>query len=106
DGPQILADASSYVAGINAYIDRAGNPLFTVTTLPAENIALGVRSAHFTPPDLVSIATLVGGIFGNGGGGQLSNALLYEQLLLKFGRERRVVAGAPELVAAARGRRT
>jgi len=44
---------------------------------------------------VVSIATLVGGIFGVGGGGQLSNAVLYEQLLKKFGAEKYNVPGSP-----------
>ena len=42
DGPQILSDATNYVAGINAYIAKAQNPLFnTLTMMPAEYIALG-----------------------------------------------------------------
>ncbi|MBV9606332.1 MAG: penicillin acylase family protein, partial [Solirubrobacterales bacterium] len=40
----------------------------------------------------------VGGIFGNGGGQQLSNAVLYEGLKAQFGPERRNVAGSPELI--------
>ena len=65
--------------------------------MPAEYAALGhaQRPAPFTLEDLVSIATLVGGIFGNGGGDQLSNAVLYESLAEKFGRERYVVGGSP-----------
>ena len=49
----------------------------------------------FTLENLVSIATLVGGIFGNGGGDQLSNAILYENMAQKFGGEHYVVAGSP-----------
>ena len=81
DGPQVLQDATNYVTGINAYIARAQNPLFTATTMPAEYTVLGLTPKPFTVEDLVSIATLVGGIFGNGGGAQLSNAVLYENLL-------------------------
>src|SRR5262249_8048924 len=53
----------------------------------------------FTVQDVVKIATLVGGIFGNGGGQQLSNAILYENLKQQFGPERVNVAGSPELIS-------
>ncbi|MGZ4267410.1 MAG: penicillin acylase family protein, partial [Solirubrobacteraceae bacterium] len=97
DGPQVLSDATNYVAGLNAYIAKAQNPLFTGTMMPAEYLALGMTGPQpFTVEDLVKIATLVGGIFGNGGGEQLSNAVLYQDLERKFGKERRLVAGSPE----------
>lgn len=102
DGPQILADITNYVAGINAYIMAAKlNP----TLMPGEYAAIGQPGGPqlFRPEDLISIASLVGGIFGQGGGGQLNNAILYEQLLKRFGREHYVVAGSPEGVPAARG---
>jgi acyl-homoserine lactone acylase PvdQ len=104
DGQQILADASSYVNGINAYIDKAKQPLNTLTMMPAEYTALGMAQgpAPFTLQNLVSIATLVGGIFGNGGGDQLSNAVLYQSLTQKFGRERRAVDGSPVVIAQAK----
>ncbi len=99
DGPQILNDATDYVDGINAYIVKAENPLNALTMLPAEYAAIGQPQGPqpFTVEDLVSIATLVGGIFGNGGGQQLSNAVLYENMKQKFGPEHFVVAGSPEL---------
>ncbi|HEV3391350.1 MAG TPA: penicillin acylase family protein [Solirubrobacteraceae bacterium] len=99
DGPQILSDATNYVDGINAYIAKAENPLNALTMLPAEYAAIGRPQGPqpFTVEDLVSIATLVGGIFGNGGGQQLSNAVLYENMKQKFGPEHFVVAGSPEL---------
>jgi acyl-homoserine lactone acylase PvdQ len=110
-GPQVFSDATNYVTGINAYIQHAENPLFAGTALPVEYAALGMKSVEpFTVEDLVSIAALVGGIFGNGGGDQLNNAVMYEQLKKRFGREYASVAGSPERVArphgsAARGRR-
>ncbi len=101
DGPQILSDATNYVDGINAYIAKAVSPLNALTMLPAEYAAIGQPQGPqpFTVEDLVSIATLVGGIFGNGGGQQLSNAVLYQDMEQKFGREHFVVAGSPELSA-------
>src|SRR5581483_7030143 len=99
-GHQIYDDATNYVAGINAYIARTKNPLFAAATLPGEYVALGKVPEPFTLEDVVSIATLVGGIFGNGGGDQLNNAVLYQSLRKRFGRERRNLAGSPELVRA------
>jgi acyl-homoserine lactone acylase PvdQ len=98
DGQQILSDATNYVAGINAYISQAENPLNALTMLPAEYTAIGQPQGPqpFTLQDIVKIATLVGGIFGNGGGQQLSNAVLYENLEQQFGPERRNLAGSPE----------
>jgi acyl-homoserine lactone acylase PvdQ len=103
-GGQVISDVNNYVAGINAYIAKAESPLNTLTMLPAEYAAIGQPTGPkpFTPADLVSIATLVGGIFGNGGGHQLQNALLYEDLRARFGSERGAVAGSPEVPAPAR----
>jgi acyl-homoserine lactone acylase PvdQ len=101
-GAQVIADAENYIAGINAYIAKAQSPLYRLTMLPAEYAAIGQPAgpAPFAPTDLVSIATLVGGIFGNGGGDQLQNSLLYEDLRARFGAERRALAGSPEIPAA------
>jgi acyl-homoserine lactone acylase PvdQ len=98
-GAQVYADAQNYVDGINAYIAQASNPLFTATMMPAEYALLGIKAQPWTVENLVSIATLVGGIFGVGGGGQLQNAELYEQLVKKFGGEQYNVPGSPQLVA-------
>jgi acyl-homoserine lactone acylase PvdQ len=70
EGAQIHADASSYVAGVNQYIDEA---IADPNELPAEYPALQTVPEHFVVEDLVSIASLVGGIFGKGGGGELRN---------------------------------
>jgi len=103
DGPQIYADETNYVDGINAYINRASQPLNALSMEPAEYAALGMPGGPqpFTLENLVSIATLVGGIFGGGGGHQLDNAVLYENLTRRFGAERRPVAGAPTVVRVA-----
>ena len=104
DGQQIFDDAQSYVAGINAYIGQAKlDPLM----MPAEYDALGMGQGPqpFRVEDLVSVASLVGGIFGVGGGGQLSNALLYQGLRQRFGPERAALGGSPEAPAPAPRRR-
>jgi acyl-homoserine lactone acylase PvdQ len=100
-GAQLSQDATSYVAGINAYITAAKQPLNTLSMMPAEYAAIGQPGGPtpFSLEDLVSIATLVGGIFGNGGGDQLYNAQLYQGMLAKFGGEHRSVAGSPQVIA-------
>ena len=97
----IYSDAQNYIAGINAYIAKAESPLNTLTMLPAEYAAIGQPQgpAPFQLTDLVRIATLVGGIFGVGGGHQLQNAVLYEDLTRRFGRETGPVPGSPTLPA-------
>jgi acyl-homoserine lactone acylase PvdQ len=99
-GAQLSADATSYVNGINAYITQAQQPLNYLTMMPAEYAAIGQPQgpAPFTLEDLVSIATLVGGIFGNGGGDQLYNAELYENMAKKFGPEHLSVPGSPTVI--------
>ncbi len=90
----IYSDITNYVAGINAYINKARtDPLL----MPGEYAAIGqpLGPQPFSPTDLIRIATLVGGIFGNGGGNQLNNAVLYENLVNKFGAERGALAGLP-----------
>jgi acyl-homoserine lactone acylase PvdQ len=94
-GRQIFSDATNFVAGINAYIAAAKR--HPVTMMPGEYYALGMFGGPtpFTVENLISIGTMIGGELGNGGGDQLANAVLYENLLGKFGRERYAVAGAP-----------
>jgi acyl-homoserine lactone acylase PvdQ len=97
-GEQMFDDASSYVAGINAYIRAAENPALSATLMPAEYLALGTVPRPFTLEDAVAIATLVGGIFGGGGGDQLQNAVLYEEMAKRLGPEHRNVPGSPQFV--------
>jgi acyl-homoserine lactone acylase PvdQ len=104
NGAQVFADASNYVNGINAYITKAEQPLNTLSMMPAEYTLLNQTPAPFTLENLVSIATLVGGIFGNGGGNQLNNAVLYESLQHRFGNERYVVDGSPQVIASKKKR--
>jgi acyl-homoserine lactone acylase PvdQ len=101
-GAQVYDDAQDYVDGINAYVAAMQNPLNTISMEPSEYTLLGITPQPWSVSDLVSIATLVGGIFGVGGGQQLQNAVLYEQLERKFGPEHQNVPGSPQLVAAKR----
>ena len=70
EGPAVFADLLAYVDGVNQYIDEA---LVDSTKLPAEYPALQVTPDPWIPEDAVAIASLVGGIFGKGGGGELTN---------------------------------
>ncbi|MBI3769879.1 MAG: penicillin acylase family protein [Deltaproteobacteria bacterium] len=63
-------DLLAYRDGVNQYINEA---LADPTKLPAEYPALQQTPAQWKPEDTVAIASLVGGIFGKGGGGELSN---------------------------------
>jgi hypothetical protein len=99
NGQQIFADAQNYVDGINAYITKMESPLYTASMEPSEYRVLGITPEPWHITDLVAIATLVGGIFGVGGGQQLQNAQLYQQLVHKFGSEQYNVAGSPQLSA-------
>lgn len=54
---------------------------------PVEYAALQRPPTPYTRADIVSIASLVGGIFGTGGGGQYTNAIWLQQLQQKFGAQ-------------------
>src|SRR6185503_16395048 len=70
DGPAVFADLEAYVDGVNQYISEA---LVDSTKLPAEYPALQQVPQTWKNEDAVAIASLVGGIFGKGGGGELLN---------------------------------
>jgi acyl-homoserine lactone acylase PvdQ len=73
---------SSYVAGINAYIAAAeSNPKL----LPVEYHIFGTPQP-WTPADVLGVASLIGGMFGDGGGGELSNAVLLQYLQGQLGK--------------------
>jgi penicillin amidase len=73
-GPEGMAgyqDLLAYVDGVNQYItDALADP---VNKLPAEYPALQQVPQTWKPEDAIAIASLVGGIFGKGGGGELTN---------------------------------
>jgi acyl-homoserine lactone acylase PvdQ len=81
-GAELKNFASSYVGGINAYIAATQtNPLL----LPADYIAAVGAPQAWQPTDIIDIATLVGGIFGKGGGAETRNATLLRYLRSQFG---------------------
>ncbi len=65
-----LQDLTNFAEGINAYIREA---LVDPTKLPAEYPALQLVPEPWQPTDSIALATLIGGTFSVGGGGQLDN---------------------------------
>jgi acyl-homoserine lactone acylase PvdQ len=104
EGAALLRRLDAFLAGINA-AQRAlcpgafGLPLGTVTggealpgagfgpDCPVEYAALGNPPSDFVRSDVVYIASLVGGIFGKGGGTEARNARWFQQLSRSFGVE-------------------
>lgn len=72
-GAQAYEDIQNYVGGLNAYVDDTVDAL----NHPGEYVLTGHGSKieDFTITDVVAIASVIGAIFGNGGGGEVGNAL-------------------------------
>jgi acyl-homoserine lactone acylase PvdQ len=81
-GAQLQTDAQAYIDGVNAYVEAAlANP----TLLPSEYAALGTTPKPWSVTDLVAEASLIGGIFGKGGGRELDSARTLRALQTRFG---------------------
>ncbi|HET9469897.1 MAG TPA: penicillin acylase family protein, partial [Usitatibacter sp.] len=84
-GERVLEDGREYVAGVNAYIDAAKlNP----NLMPAEYAALGRLPEEWKLTDVIAEASLIGGIFGTGGGGEVRLALMLQAFEKHFGKSR------------------
>ncbi|MFG2950545.1 penicillin acylase family protein [Streptomyces adustus] len=78
-GQQALADANAYLAGINSYIDASDSGRY----FPGEYVLTGHKDSitnagtidHFKITDLVALASVIGSLFGSGGGGEVNNAV-------------------------------
>ncbi|WP_405446380.1 penicillin acylase family protein [Streptomyces achromogenes] len=78
-GQQALADVRAYLDGINAYIDASDSGRY----FPGEYVLTGHKDSitnagtidHFKVTDLVALASVIGSLFGSGGGGEVDNAL-------------------------------
>ncbi|MFE4412406.1 penicillin acylase family protein [Streptomyces sp. NPDC056821] len=90
-GQQALADVNAYLDGINAYIDASDSgryfPGEYVLTGHKDSITNAGTVAHFKVTDLVALASVVGALFGSGGGGEVDNALSLLAAQSKFGVE-------------------
>ena len=83
-GKQAVEDLYSYVEGINAYIAAAN---LDTKLKPAEYSFINKPMEAWKPTDIVAIASLVGGIFGKGGGNELHSALTMEAMVERLGNK-------------------
>lgn len=86
EGERLLRGVDAYLAGINAAQDKMcplGLP--TGEDCPVEYAALQKKPTPWTRADLTYIASLVGGIFGKGGGQEYANGLYLDKLAKKLG---------------------
>jgi acyl-homoserine lactone acylase PvdQ len=83
-GRQLQDDALNYVAGINQYIAEAR---LDPTKMPGEYVAIGRPQGpdDWKVTDLFSTASLVGGIFGKGGGREIAESQLLAAFRARFG---------------------
>jgi acyl-homoserine lactone acylase PvdQ len=84
EGQQLSDDLAQYVAGINHYIDEAK---LDPTKMPGEYAAVGKPLGPDTwkGTDIIATASLVGAIFGKGGGQELAMAEFLQRLQDRFG---------------------
>lgn len=85
EGAQAVQDLNDYVAGINAYIAAAA---VDPTLLPAEYTATSRTPQPWSPTDVVATASLIGAMFGKGGGHELDSAKTMQALVDRFGKRR------------------
>ncbi|MFF9478953.1 penicillin acylase family protein [Streptomyces sp. NPDC014733] len=91
-GKQAMDDAQAYVDGINAYREQSKNGRY----FPGEYVLTGHVDAitnageiqPFKLTDLIALASVVGGLFGNGGGGEVPSALALLSAQQKYGVEK------------------
>jgi acyl-homoserine lactone acylase PvdQ len=84
-GQRAVEDVQSYVDGINAYIAAAKADPKALE--PAEYSLLGKQMEPWKPTDVIAIASLIGGIFGRGGGNELNSALTMQSFVSRVGRK-------------------
>jgi len=83
-GRQVVDDVTAFVAGINQYIAEAQ---LDPNKMPAEYAAFGKTPQPWTITDVIAEASLIGGIFGKGGGNELHSALFLQALEKRFGQK-------------------
>ena len=84
-GPRLIRAVDAFIAGINA-AQSTLCPTVLATTCPTEYAALQKTPKDWTRADVVYVASLVGGIFGKGGGRETANAAWLQELTAKLGR--------------------
>lgn len=91
-GKQAFEDAQAYVDGLNAYREKSKNGRY----FPGEYVLTGKIDAitnigeiePFKVTDMIALASVVGGLFGNGGGGEVESALSLLKSQEKYGVEK------------------
>src|ERR1700730_16313331 len=83
EGEQVVSDVKEFVAGINAYVTEA---LVNPNKMPAEYAALKQAPTEWKPTDVLAEASLIGGIFGKGGGAEVRSALALQALGKQLGK--------------------
>src|SRR4051812_14852448 len=86
-GEILRRDVDNYIAGVNRYISEAK---LDPSKMPGEYAAIGhaLGPDPFTREDLIATASLVGGIFGRGGGNELAWSQVADAFDRRFGRKR------------------
>src|SRR5690606_10646416 len=92
DGAQVQEDVQNYTDGVNQYIAEArqGPPVFAADSLiPGEYGLIGQADGPepWREIDVISVASLVAGIFGKGGGGEMRSAQALEAAIERFGEQ-------------------
>jgi hypothetical protein len=85
EGRQLQDDVTNYVAGINQFISEA---MLNPALMPGEYTLLGRTLEPWKVTDVIATASLIGGIFGKGGGGEVTNAEIYSAAKKRFGKVR------------------
>ncbi|HEX6878229.1 MAG TPA: penicillin acylase family protein [Nocardioidaceae bacterium] len=86
EGKKLVRAVDAYIAGINAAQDEmCPGGLPTGPECPVEYAALQKTPQPWTRADVVYVASLVGGIFGKGGGQEYDNAVWLQRLVNRFG---------------------
>jgi hypothetical protein len=96
EGPALLRRLDAFLAGMNAAQKKlcpaafglpvpGDNGVGAGPSCPNEYTALQKSPTTYTRADIIYIASLVGGIFGKGGGNEYADALWFESLQTKFG---------------------
>jgi acyl-homoserine lactone acylase PvdQ len=90
-GPELgergLTAADAFIEGINAAQGEMC-PVITAPTCPVEYAALQKQPHDWSRADVTYVASLVGGIFGKGGGAEFANAVWLQRLQARFGLAR------------------
>ncbi len=81
-GEQLYQDLVSYLAGINAYIDKCVGG----SSCPGEyGLASAGSPQHFTLDDIIAVGGVIGGLFGGGGGNEMESALVRVAARARYG---------------------